>query len=227
MFEGIEFIDLTYPLHAQIPTWSGSCGYCLELKQDYDKLFRIQQMQMDAGVGTHMDAPSHRIPHGKSIADIPLKDLFAPACVIDVSLADADYELTVQDVESYENRFGAIPKNALVIAYTGWDRFWSNPKAYRNVDARGRMHFPAYSRQAVELLLKRNIAGIAIDTLSPDCSDPDFSVHKLVLGAGRYIIENIANAARMPPTGGYVIALPISAQEASEAPIRMIGLLPK
>jgi kynurenine formamidase len=89
------------------------------------------------------------------------------------------------------------------------------------------MHFPAFSARAVELLLTRNITGIAIDTLSPDCRDKSYSVHKLVLGEGKYIIENIANCAHIPPKGSYAIVLPLRIEEATESPIRIVALVPK
>jgi kynurenine formamidase len=225
--ENFKIVDLTHLLSPQAPTWNGSCGFCLEIKKDYDRMFRVQQMKMHCGVGTHMDAPSHCIPGGSSIADISLQQLIVPACVIDVSArAHADYEVSVQDIEGYEASYGQIPQNSLVIAYTGWGCFWSQPEAYRNVDGGGQMHFPAFSAQAVEILLKRDIAGIAIDTLSPDCLDQAYPVHKLILGAGKYIIENIANCQQMPPKGGYVIALPLRAEAATEFPIRIVGLFP-
>lgn len=227
IFNHFNAIDLTHPLHADVPTWNGSCGFCLEIKKDYDKEFRVQQIKMHAGLGTHMDAPSHRYQNGISISDIPLQQLIVPICVIDVSdRAEADYEITVRDIEDNEKKYGTIEKNALVIGYTGWDRFWNNSEAYRNVDAKGQMHFPAFSAQAAELLLNRNIAGIAIDTLSPDCLDENFKVHQLILGAGKYIIENIANCSALPSRGGYAIALPLRA-ESTEAPLRIIGLIPK
>ena len=190
-------------------------------------MFRVQQIKMHAGVGTHIDAPSHCIPGGKSIADISLQQLVVPACIIDVSTkAHADYEVSTQDIEQYEAIYGQIPKNALVIAYTGWSKFWSDSDAYRNIDLSGQMHFPAFSSKAAELLLKRKIAGLAIDTLSPDCLDLTYPVHHLILGAGKYIIENIADCSAMPPKGSYVIALPLRAEEATESPIRIIGLIP-
>jgi kynurenine formamidase len=224
--EGFQIIELTHLLSSEIPTWNGSCGYCLEVKKDYDKVFRVQQMKMHAGIGTHMDAPSHRIQGGCSIADIPFEQLIVPACVIDVSMkADADYELSVADVAEYERDHGKIPKGSLVIAYTGWDRFWKSPDAYRNLDGDGQMHFPAFSSQAAELLVGKDIAGIAIDTLSPDCLDQTFPVHKIILGAGKYIIENIANCAQLPRRGSTVIALPLRAENATESPVRIIGLL--
>lgn len=220
--------DLTHPLSPNIPTWNGSCGFCLEIKKDYDQMFRVQQVKMHAGIGTHMDAPSHRIQGGLSIADIPVEQLVVPICMIDVSdQAGADYEISVRDIQDHEKKYGLIPSNSLVIAFTGWSRFWTNAHAYRNIDARGQMHFPAFSTQSAELLLKRNISGIAIDTLSPDCLDLDFTVHKLILGAGKYIIENIADCSQLPLRGSYAIALPLRAENGTESPIRIIALIPR
>lgn len=222
-----KVVDLTQPLAPDVPTWNGSCGFCLEIKKDYDQVFRVQQMKMHAGVGTHMDAPSHRIQGARSIDEIPVEQFVAPACVIDVShRADADYEISVEDIELYEKTYGSIPEGSLAIGYTGWSRFWLDPDKYRNLDSNGQMHFPAFSEKAAELLLKRKVVGIAIDTLSPDCLDDAFPVHKLILGAGKYIIENIGDCSQIPPCGSYVIALPLRAKEATEAPMRIIGLVP-
>jgi kynurenine formamidase len=228
MLDHFKIKDLTQPLSPSIPTWNGSCGFCLELKKDYDQLFRVHQMKMHAGIGTHMDAPSHRIRGGSSIADIPVEQLVVPICMIDVSAkAVADYEVSVQDVRDHEAEHGLIPSDALVIAFTGWSRFWRDADAYRNVDTSGRMHFPAFSAESAELLLKRNISGIAIDTLSPDCLDPDFTVHQLILGAGKYIIENIADCSQLPPRGSYAVALPLRAENSTESPMRIIALIPR
>src|SRR5258708_36131438 len=113
LLEHFRLVDLTHPLSPEIPTWNGSCGFCLEIKKDYDRVFRVQKINMHAGVGTHMDAPSHRIQGGPSIAEIALEQLIVPACIVDVSKqADADYEISVQDIENYEKKHGMIPKNS-------------------------------------------------------------------------------------------------------------------
>jgi len=227
LLNSFKVVDLTHPLGPEIPTWNGSCGFCLEIKKDYDRLFRVQKIQMHAGIGTHMDAPSHRFEGASCIAEIPLQQLIVPACVIDVSKeARADYEISAQDILDHEAKHGQIEKGALVIGFTGWSRFWKDPKTYRNEDSEGQMHFPAFSAQAAELLLERKVTGIAIDTLSPDCLDPGFPVHRLFLGEGKYIIENIADCSILPPRGSTVIALPLRAEQCTEAPIRMIGLVP-
>lgn len=191
-------------------------------------MFRVQQMDLQAGVGTHMDAPAHCIPGGASIADIPLEQLIVPVAMIDVSAkADANYEISSKDIEDYEKNYGTIVKNSLVVGFTGWSRFWNDAKAYRNEDAQGQRHFPAFSAEAAALLIKRDIAGIAIDTLSPDCSDLAYPVHKLILGAGKYIIENIADCSPLPPSGSYAIALPMRVESGTESPIRIISLIPR
>lgn len=173
---------------------------------------------MDAGIGTHMDAPAHIVPGGLSIGEIPCEQLIAPAAII-----DCDDELSLKEVREYESIYGPIPPHALVIAFTGWSRFWSDPIAYRN-----ELRFPTFSAEAAEFLLtEREIVGIAIDTLSPDRFDSTFPVHRLVLGAGKYIIENVGDCSSMPRQGGYVACLPLRCRGATESPIRMVGFLTK
>jgi kynurenine formamidase len=127
-------------------------------------------------------------------------------------------------VQTYEKKYGVIPQGSIVIANTGWNRFWVNAKAYRNEDAHGQMHFPAFSAQAAKLLVTREIAGIAIDTLSPDCLDRNFPVHNIILGAGKFIIENIGDCSQLPPDGSYLIALPLKIEGVTEAPMRIVAL---
>lgn len=89
------------------------------------------------------------------------------------------------------------------------------------------MHFPAFHKEAAEFLLEREVAGLAIDTLSPDCLDQKYPVHHAILGAGKYIIENVADCGSLPYKGAFVMAFPINADGATEAPIRMVAFIPK
>ena len=69
-----KVVDLTHPLCSSVPTWNGSCGFCLETKKDYDQVFRVEEMKMHAGVGTHMDAPSFTNLLTVASADFSLVD---------------------------------------------------------------------------------------------------------------------------------------------------------
>lgn len=46
----------------------------------------------------------------------------------------------------------------------------------------------------------------------------------MMLGADKYIIENMANVHQLNAKGDYIIALPIKIQDGTEAPIRLIGM---
>ncbi len=227
-FAQFNIVDLTHTLNASAPTWSGGCGFEHRVIVDYPEACRVQAIELNAGVGTHIDAPSHFIPGAKSIADIPVTEFIVPAFVIDVSAkTHADYYITTDDILTFEKQYGKIPPRSLVIGYTGWSRFWHDAKKFRNADATGQMHFPGFSALSTELLLERDIVGLGIDSLSPDCLDLTFPVHYAILGAGKYIVENLTNCHLLPPIGAYVIALPIKTQDGTEAVSRVIGLVPK
>ncbi|MGE0669843.1 MAG: cyclase family protein [Parachlamydiales bacterium] len=221
-------IDLTHPLDEHAPTWNGSCGFRSEIKMDYDQGLRVLAYKCHAGVGTHIDAPSHFIPDADNIGDIPLETLIVPCTVLDLSSRrSGDLVVTSKEILEFEKKFGKIPEASLFFAHTGWAAFWSKPDQYRNLDKSGQMHFPTLSKDAAELLLERNVVGIGIDTLSPDPQGSQFPVHHLLLGKRKYILENVANLGRMPPVGAYVINFPMNIRFGAESPVRLVGLVPK
>lgn len=230
VLENFRAIDLTHPLNESVPTWSGGCGFKLNIQLDYSDGLRVQSLKSHAGVGTHIDAPTHFIKDSWNIADIPLENLIVPITVLDMRhKMDPDLFITPADIEVFEKAHGRIPDHSLFVANTGWSQFWSQPQQYRNPDEKGQMHFPGFSAESALYLLKRNIVGLGIDTLSPDGSingpGVRFPVHETILGAKKYIIENIANLDQMPPVGAYVIALPPRSSHATESTARLVGLI--
>lgn len=221
-----KMIDLTHTLSSHIPTWSGLCGFEQEITLDYQDCdtevkFRVQKIHLHAGAGTHIDAPLHCFSAGKGVSDLDLNDLIAPCIMIDVSLkAKVGYSISIEDLKAFEEAHGVIPEHSFVIFYTGWDRFWSEPTAYQ-----GNYNYPSMSIAVAQVLLERGVVGIGIDTLSPDKPEEGFPVHRLMLGAGKYIVENIANANKLPPCSSYAMVMPIKIQGGTEAPIRLIALI--
>ncbi len=217
LFQKAMIIDLTHALSAQIPSWDGSLAFSLRNED---------QISMLTSTGTHIDAPAHFIKEGMTIDQLPIHRLFGPACVIDVSKkADADYQVSPQDVEEYEAKYGPIPEHSIVVGYTGWSRHWNNPKAYRNADSSDLPHYPTFAASTIELLLTRKIAGVAIDTLALEPINSSFPAHQLLLGSGKFIIENLANASQLPPKGAYILALPLKIEKCGEAPARVFAIL--
>lgn len=218
------FVDLTHVLSPDIPHWNAHCGFENVIYSDGESLesvkFCSQYLKMHAGTGTHIDAPSHCIPGGLSISDIPLQSLITRCYVIDISNKAFDrYVVSVDDIQEFEEEHDRIQKNSVVIFYTGWSKYWNDPVMYRN-----ELVFPSISRHVAEYLLWRDVAGVGIDTLSVDVADSGYPVHQLILGAGKYIIENIANAEQLHASGNYLMTLPIKIKSGTEAPIRLLGL---
>jgi len=223
-----EWIDLTHEISKNIPTWNGDCGFQHTDILKYedcttDCKFLVQRIEMLAGVGTHIDAPAHCFPQGKTVNDLSLQTLISPCIVIDVSQeAHADYCIDLNVIRDFENQYGKIWKKAFVIFYTGWDQFWTTPEKYHND-----YKFPSISREVAQYLVSEDVVGIGIDTLSPDRPKSGYAVHQIILGNGRYIIENIANARLLPTTGSYIFAMPLKLAKGSESPIRLLGMLQK
>lgn len=213
----LKCIDLTHSLSPKIPSWDDSFVFRLSEKD---------QIAMRTSSGTHIDFPGYFIEKGMAVDQFPLDRLFGPACLIDVSKkAGPSYQISLEDIERYEADYGSIPEQSIVVGFTGWSRHWTNPKAYRNADEKGHTHFPVFAFSALQALVERKIAGVAIDTFALESLQSSFPAHKLLLGAGKFIIENIANASQLPPKGACILALPLKIENGKESPARVIGLL--
>jgi kynurenine formamidase len=221
-----RFIDLTHLITPNIPSWD---PLVFEQKNliDYPQGCRTQSLRMNAGSGTHLDAPSHFVKGGWDVSDIPLDKLVVPLFVLNVSeKAGAHYKISPSDILNFEKEQGSISSGSFFLMYTGWSRFWPDQDLYSNKDENGVRRFPSLSLSAAELLLEREIVGIGIDTLSPD-SDETFPVHHLLLNQNKYIVENLANCHLLPPKGAFIVLSPPNIKNATEATLRAFAALPK
>ena len=224
-------VDLTHPLNGKIPTWPGDEPFKVEPVTDYTQGFLTNRFSASDHVGTHVDAPAHLFKGKATVDGIPPRHLIGVAIVLDIAKkaeASPDYLLTIQDLTGWERRYGRVPKGAFVLIQTGWGKRWGDPVRYLNLDDRGMMHFPAFSKEAAEFLLKkRDVKGIGTDTLSVDPgSSNDFPVHHLFLSSDRLIIEGLANLEKLPPKGAKLIVAPLSIEGGSGAPARVLAILP-
>jgi kynurenine formamidase len=225
-------LDLSYAISDKLVPWPGDEKFFeAKVNASVEKNgYFTRSFWMLEHYGTHLDAPAH-FPPGKATVDqIPVKQLFGPAVVIDVraeSGRDADYQLGSARVEEWEKRHGRIPEGSIVLLRTGWSSRWPDAQKYRNQDAKGKMHFPGFSAEAAKLLIERKVSGLGCDTLSIDHgASSDYAVHHLALGAGLYQLENLADMSELPETGAFLIVAPIKLEGGSGGPVRVFALLP-
>ncbi len=231
----LSIVDLCWPINRQAAYWPGDNYRPFELHT-------IATLEKDGvlskaftspeHLGTHIDAPNHFERERISVDQIPPADLFAPGVVLDVSAAasvNADYQVAVADIERYEAEHGTIPTGAVVLARTGWGRFWQNPDRYQGRDVMGRLHFPGFSPEAVTFLLEqRKARGVGIDTLSVDPgTSRDFPVHHLLGKASRYGLENLSQLEKLPAGGFYLVVAPMKIETGSGGPTRVFAVAAK
>lgn len=228
----IRVLDLSYSINEKLVPWPGDEKWFeAKVNASIEKNgYFTRSFWMLEHYGTHLDAPAHFPPGKATVDEIPAQQLFGPAAVLDVraeGAKDADYQLPAARVEEWEGQHGQIPAGALVLLRTGWAARWPDAQRYRNQDAQGKMHFPGFSVEAAKLLIERKVSGLGCDTMSVDCgASADFAVHRLVLGSGRYHLENLSDLGALPEAGAFLVVAPIKLEGGSGGPVRVFALLP-
>jgi kynurenine formamidase len=224
-------LDLSYAINDRLVPWPGDervfeakVNATVEKNGYYTRSFWMLEHY-----GTHLDAPIH-FPPGKTTVDqIPAKQLFGPAVVVDVRVEgakDADYQVPAARVEEWEQKHGRISPGSIVLLRTGWAARWPDAQKYRNQDGQGKMHFPGFSAGAAKLLISRGVSGIGCDTISADYgASEDFAVHHLVLGAGLYQLENLSDLSEVPEAGAFLVVAPIKLEGGSGGAVRVFALI--
>jgi kynurenine formamidase len=155
--------------------------------------------------------------------------------VIDVShQADSspDYRITPADIERWEAAHGTIAPKTIVLFKTGWGSRWPDRARYLGTTKTGQaavseLHFPGIRLDAARVLVQRKVNAVGVDTPSLDNGQSTtFGVHRRLFASNIPGFENVANLDRLPPTGAFVIALPMKIAGGSGGPLRIVALLP-
>ena len=224
-------VDLTHVMSPEFPTFFGVPGLALEKKFDLSKDgFNLNWWHIIEHAGTHLDAPIHFSADGRSADQIPANTLVVPLVVLDVAAmaaANPDYLVSRNNLLAWEERHGRFPENSCIAMHSGWAEHVVDAAKFTGKDAAGVFHFPGFGLDAAEwLLAERNVAGLAVDTLSLDHGpSKDFKVHHAWLPSGRWGLENVAGLDKVPASGAtLVVGLP-KVKGATGGPVRLLALV--
>ena len=185
-------------------------GSALEVARDG---VDVAQLHLGSHTGTHLDAPSHTVPGGRTTGRIGLDELVGESLVVHLDgLAPRQlYGLA----ELASALAGGLPERVppIVVVDTGWASRFGTDAA---------LEHPALDPDAAAELLRRGMRVLAVDTLSPDPTGGDgFPVHDVVLGGDALIVENLTGLEGLPERVRVgLFPLPI---DADGAPVRAVA----
>ena len=224
---GLEMVDLSHVLEADIPSWPTHAKYTHCLMESYrlGEQSCHYQLTMSEHSGTHFDAPSHFIgdgPNSKGIDEMPLSSFFGRLATIS-ALDVAPCGLLARDqIEAWEERHGEIRPGDGVLFHFGWDRLWKT----RPEGAAFLKDWPGLARDACEYLVAKRVRMAGTDALSIDAfTSTELPAHYTLLGAAVLIGENFNNLARLPPFCT-LAAFPLPIKGGSGAPVRAVAFVP-
>jgi arylformamidase len=158
----------------------------------------VTELSLPCHAGTHVDAPIHIVPNGKSIEEIPLESFVGNGAVIAVQKNGGE-EVTAKDLEAS----GVDVKHGdILMLYTGWDEKFDSPDY--------NLH-PYLSVDAAEWMVKKRIKM--------------FPVHKTLLGNNVLIAENVTNLGPIVGKKSRIMALPLRIKGSDAGHARIIAEL--
>jgi arylformamidase len=187
-----KVVDLTVTVGAETKS-PPSTDMRVELEQHRrgPGFWQVTSISQSLHTGSHVDSALHCFADGGTTAEIPLERVIGEAFVIDCSHAEPEQPIEPSDLEKAGGR--DIEEDLIVIVRTDWtDRTWGRfPEFFTRS--------PYLTEEAAEWLVARRPRALGFDFFEeysarlPDFTSEDFKCHRVVLGAGLPLLEQITN----------------------------------
>jgi len=152
-----EVIELSNPIKEGIPTYPTFPGVRLE-QTDWAARdgFTMEHVEMRSHTATHVDAPLHFIPEGKTLDDFSIEKFMGEGVVLDLTPLEPAEPIEPDHLEPFADE---IREGDVVVLYTGWDEYYGLTPEYL-------MKYPFLSGEGSQYLADLNPKAVGIDTPS-------------------------------------------------------------
>lgn len=178
----------------------------------------VLRVHLGSHSGTHVDAPYHFVEGGERVDAMDARLFVGPAVLMDVRGKGPRERITVEDLMLYE---GELREGAIAVLQTGWDEHFGTERYYDH---------PFLDRRAARMLLDAGVKTLATDAINVDETvvegphPEDFPVHRLILGAGGAIAENLTNLSSIGFPDPLISLLPVKLGGSDGAPVRAVAM---
>ncbi len=176
--------------------------------------FRVTRLELGTHSGTHVDAPAHTEPDGRTLDEFPIETFEFDALLIDCCDKSAREPIELADLPESTD-------DTLLVFHTGWDTHWGTDAYFDH---------PYLSAETAAWCADHDYH-VAIDALNVDPTpsenaNPDepegVPSHHALLGSDRLIVENLTNLDGLPRRFT-LSAFPLSVKDADGAPVRAVA----
>lgn len=158
-------------------------------------------------VGTHIETPFHCLKEGNDLATTTLDQLIGDAVILDLSTAEAEGGVTLEQVQAAAHKAGGIKRGDIVFGRMG-------PTQY-------------FSTAGLQWLVDQGMKLMGVDSggveLSHDTTHANVN-HLLLFRANIPLIENLTNLDQLTQPRVKVYALPVPVKGLDAFPLRVIAL---
>jgi kynurenine formamidase len=195
-------IDLSVPLTNKTPVYPGDPAISIKPAGVVERDgYADHLLSLPTHAGTHIDAPAHMITGGQTLNQFPLEHFNGRGVVIKIN-----GQYNIDQVKSADITAGDI-----ILFNTGFDKQYHDTNYFSE--------YPTLPEDIAKYLIDQQVSMVGFDCASPDYEP--FVIHKLLLGAGILLIENLTNLDKLK--GEFeVIALPLNLQ-IDGSPARVIA----
>jgi arylformamidase len=207
----MKLYDVTLTMKPGMPVWPGDIPVELERMSKIEEgaNSNVSRLQISVHTGTHVDAPRHFLPEGKTIETLDLDALVGPALVFEIpedqDLITADLLISLKYPE----------KVTRVLFKTKNSKIW----ALGTQDFEPR--YTSISTDGAELLVKRGAKLVGIDYLSVAPYKRTRPTHEILLKASVVALEGL-DLTEVNPGIYQVYCLPLKLYQCDGAPARVI-----
>jgi arylformamidase len=186
-----EIVDLTVTVGSDTKS-PPSTDMKVELQrhQKGPGFWQVTSVSQSLHTGSHVDSALHCFPEGGTTAEIPLDKVIGDAEIIDCSYVEPEQPIEVADLEKSAPD---IAEDVIVIVRTDWtDRSWGDFPAFFT-------RSPFLTPEGAEWLVARKPRALGFDFFEeyaarlPDFTSEDFVCHRVMLGAGVPLLEQLTN----------------------------------
>ncbi|MDE2778797.1 MAG: cyclase family protein [Chloroflexota bacterium] len=219
-----ELIDLTLTLGSdRVVPVPGLIGVCTEPLHTHESHARSNtKLTLATHIGTHVDAPYHFHADGTTVENMPLNRYMGPALLLDFrEIAKSLTPLSVADIQQAGGTPEAV-RDKIVVLFTGW-------AAAESGGVRFYSQGPYLSNEGAAYLADNGVNAVSVDfpidkhPPSPQSTIDDFPVHRLLLGQGIPLIENLINLDQLVGREFELWALPIKLKDGDGAAARAVA----